>query len=92
MMAVRRMTSVRSVSLKPIGTAIETATKKLKLLAKEAPPENRKKINDKIKDLNIMLKEVKVLCAVPKSKPPVFGLCNGSAAIRPFGVSAKWPC
>jgi hypothetical protein len=89
MMAVRRVTSV---SLKPIGTAIETATKKLKLLAKEAPPENRKKINDKIKDLNIMLKEVKVLCAVPKSKPPVFGLCKGSAAIRPFGVSAKWPC
>lgn len=88
-MAARRITRV---SLKPIGTAIEKAQKKLKLLAEQATPENKKKINDKIKDLNIMLKEVKALCALPKSKPPIFGLCKGAAKIRPYGITAKWPC
>jgi hypothetical protein len=84
--------AVKTVTLKPIGAAIEKAQAQLRLLAKEAPPQNRKRINDKIKDLNIVLKKVKVLCAAPKSRPPAFGLCKGKASIRPFGISAKWPC
>ncbi len=84
--------AVKTVTLKPIGAAIEKAQAQLRLLAKEAPPQNRKRINDKIKDLNIVLKKVKVLCAAPTSRPPAFGLCKGAAAPRPFGISAKWPC
>ncbi len=78
--------AIKRASLQPIGRAIEKAQKDLKALAEKAPPNQRRAIQEKIKTLNIMLKDVQSLCALPKP----FGFSGEQksykTAAKPFGV------
>jgi hypothetical protein len=50
------------VSLKPIETVIRKTESKLRKLSRTAPTPQRAEIKQKIKRLDLMIKEVRVLC------------------------------
>jgi len=51
-----------TVSLKPIATLIRNTENKLRTLNRKSPPAQKKKIDRKIKELNLILRRLSQLC------------------------------
>jgi hypothetical protein len=67
------MMATKKVDLKPIGRAMKRAKHDLQELAELASPDGKKDIRGRIKQLDILIRQLPKVCRAPVfKKPPVF--------------------
>jgi hypothetical protein len=67
------MMATKKVDLKPIGRAMKRAKHDLQELAELASPDRKKDIRGRIKELDILIRQLPNVCRAPVfKKPPVF--------------------
>src|SRR6185369_15874072 len=64
------MMATKKVDLKPIGRAMKRAKHDLQELAERASPDGRKEIRGRIKQLDILIRQLPKVCMAPVFKKP----------------------